>query len=117
MTAFRRRASPGRSTSTTFRRAFAWFTSVSPRTRPATAFVDQFVQDAAGSEAAFPAFCFIEPNYNGADENDDHPPHDVMKAQKFLAEVYNAIRANADLWNSTLLVVLYDEHGGFYDHV
>jgi hypothetical protein len=30
--------------------------------------------------------------------------------------VYNSIRSNPDLWASTLLVVLYDEHGGFYDH-
>jgi phospholipase C len=78
---------------------------------------EQFLRDAAGPEDAFPAFCFIEPNYNGVGENDDHPPHDVMKAQKLLADVYNAIRANADLWASTLLLVLYDEHGGFYDHV
>jgi phospholipase C len=31
--------------------------------------------------------------------------------------VYNALRQNEPLWNTTLLVVLYDEHGGFYDHV
>ncbi len=79
--------------------------------------IEQFLQDAASPEDGFPAFCFIEPNYNGVDENDDHPPHDVMKAQQLLADVYNAIRANGDLWNSTLLVVLYDEHGGFFDHV
>jgi phospholipase C len=79
--------------------------------------IEQFFQDAAGTEADFPAFCFIEPNYNGVGENDDHPPHDVMKAQKLLADVYNAIRAKADLWTSTLLVVLYDEHGGFFDSV
>jgi hypothetical protein len=79
--------------------------------------IEQFFQDAADPEAAFPAFCFIEPNYNGVAENDDHPPHDVMKAQKLLADVYNALRAHAQLWNSTLLVVLYDEHGGFFDRV
>lgn len=77
----------------------------------------QFLHDAAGDEADFPAFSFIEPDYNGATENDDHPPHDVMKAQKLLADVYDAIRANDELWKSTLLVVFYDEHGGFYDHV
>src|SRR5262249_33411553 len=32
-------------------------------------------------------------------------------------DVYNAIRGNNDLWNQTLLVILFDEHGGFYDHV
>jgi phospholipase C len=79
--------------------------------------VAQFYEDARGPEDDFPAFCFIEPDYNGVTENDDHPPHDVMKAQKLLADVYNALRANPELWASTLLVVLYDEHGGFYDHV
>jgi phospholipase C len=78
---------------------------------------EQFAEDARGPEADFAAFTFIEPDYNGALENDDHPPHDVMKAQKLLADVYNAIRANPQLWEATLLVVLYDEHGGFYDHV
>ncbi len=79
--------------------------------------VTQLFEDARGPEADFPAFCFIEPDYNGVTENDDHPPHDIMKAQKLLADVYNALRANPELWQSTLLVVLYDEHGGFYDHV
>jgi phospholipase C len=79
--------------------------------------VAQFYEDTRGPEADFPAFCFIEPDYNGVTENDDHPPHDVMKAQNLLADVYNALRANPELWASTLLVVLYDEHGGFYDHV
>ena len=40
-----------------------------------------------------------------------------MKAQKLIADVYNAIRTNEELWNQTLFVVIYDEHGGFYDHV
>jgi phospholipase C len=68
-------------------------------------------------EKAFPEFALIEPKYFGADQNDDHPPHNVFKAEKLIADVYNAIRGNADLWNSTLFVILYDEHGGFYDHV
>jgi phospholipase C len=79
--------------------------------------IEQFFQDAGGQEQFFPAFSFIEPDYNGATENDDHPPHDVMKAQKLMADVYNALRANDGLWASTLLVVVYDEHGGFFDHV
>ena len=37
--------------------------------------------------------------------------------QTLLGNVYNALRQNEGLWNSMLLVVLYDEHGGFYDHV
>src|SRR5467141_4049386 len=72
---------------------------------------------AVQNEKHFPSFVFIEPKYMAADENDDHPPHNVFKAEKLIADVYNAIRSNDELWESTLLVVSYDEHGGFYDHV
>src|SRR5208282_3985566 len=43
--------------------------------------------------------------------------HTTLNAQALLGNVYNALRQNDRLWTSTLLVVLYDEHGGFYDHV
>jgi phospholipase C len=80
-------------------------------------YIDEFFTDANGHEANFPQFCFIEPDFMGIVGNDDHPPHDIMKAQKLIADVYNVLRANPDLWRSTLLIVFYDEHGGFYDHV
>ena len=79
--------------------------------------IENFFVQASGPASAFPQFSFIEPRYNGYDQNDDHPPHDVMKAQNLIADIYNAIRKNAELWASTLFVVFYDEHGGFYDHV
>jgi phospholipase C len=41
----------------------------------------------------------------------------VLAGEALIASVYNALRANEPLWNTTLLVVLFDEHGGFYDHV
>jgi phospholipase C len=72
---------------------------------------------AVRDEPSFPSFAFIEPKYMSADQNDDHPPHNVFKAEKLIADVYNAIRSNDELWETTLLVVTYDEHGGFYDHV
>jgi phospholipase C len=78
--------------------------------------IDEFFT-AVRDEKSFPEFAFIEPKYFGADENDDHPPHNIMKGEKFIADVYNAIRSNPDLWNSSLLVIFFDEHGGFYDHV
>src|SRR5207249_11093659 len=62
-------------------------------------------------------FCFIEPRYYLPGQNDDHPPHTTLRAQALLGSVYNALRDNDPLWNSTLFVVLYDEHGGFYDHL
>jgi phospholipase C len=79
--------------------------------------MSRFAEDAAGPEEEFPAYVFIEPRYFGSEQNDDHPPHSTMKAQALIADVYNALRSNHDLWMSTLLVITYDEHGGFYDHV
>jgi phospholipase C len=76
-----------------------------------------FFHDAGGDEQSFPAYSFIEPSYYWPGQNDDHPPHSTAKAQALLGEVYNALRQNEALWASTLLLVLYDEHGGFFDHV
>ena len=63
------------------------------------------------------AYTFIEPNYFGPHQNDQHPPHDVLRGDALIADVYNALRANPSLFARTLLIVIYDEHGGFYDHV
>ncbi|HEY3730816.1 MAG TPA: alkaline phosphatase family protein [Steroidobacteraceae bacterium] len=76
-----------------------------------------FYQDAAGDPAKFPSFAFIEPAYLQPGANDAHPPHDIIESDLLVASVYNALRANSALWNSTLLIVLFDEHGGFYDPV
>jgi phospholipase C len=68
-----------------------------------------------------PAMAWIDPNYNdvpdGTDNaNDDHPPGDVIRGQQFVASVFNALAAGP-AWSKTLLIITYDEHGGFYDHV
>ena len=76
-----------------------------------------FFSNAAGPEDRFPQYVFIEPSYGGTDENDQHPPTDMRKGEYLIAQVYNALRRNEALWNSTLFVLLYDEHGGFYGHV
>jgi phospholipase C len=68
-------------------------------------------------EASFPDYVFLEPKYFWPGQNDQHPTSDIRRGDALIAIVYNAIRQNEALWNSTLLVVLYDEHGGFYDHV
>ncbi len=78
----------------------------------------QFYQDVAQHpDNKFPAYCFIEPSYYEPGANDDHPTHDVAAGDRLIANVYNALRANEELWSKSLLIVLYDEHGGFYDHV
>jgi len=76
-----------------------------------------FYADAGGDPDDFPAFAFIEPEYSSPGQNDDHPPHDILNGDRLIANVYNAIRHNDKLWQSAILVVLWDEHGGFYDHV
>lgn len=72
-----------------------------------------------------PDYCFVEPNYSDHEDDgggellasDQHPDHHVLAGEAFIASVYNAIRKNAKLWNNTLLLITYDEHGGIYDHV
>jgi len=71
-----------------------------------------------------PSYCFIEPRYNPQDSNgitlpanDQHPPdHDIAEGEMFIKTVYNDLRRNDDVWKSSILVVIYDEHGGLYDH-
>lgn len=79
--------------------------------------LNNFFRDAAGAADRFPEYCFIEPAYYQPGACDDHPPHDVLEGERLIADVYNAIRRNDVLWKSSLLVILYDEHGGLYDHV
>ena len=48
--------------------------------------------------------------------NDDHPLADIRAGQSFLNQVYDAVRTGPG-WEKTVLVINYDEWGGFYDHV
>lgn len=77
---------------------------------------DEFVEDARRGN--LPAYTFIEPRYfpDVKLPNDQHPPHHVGMGEDLIAEVYNAVRGSP-LWERTLLVITYDEHGGIYDHV
>lgn len=77
----------------------------------------KFKKDARNGK--LPSLTVIEPRYfdlKGIPANDDHPSHDVANGQKLVKEVYQALRASPQ-WNQTLLIITYDEHGGFYDHV
>ncbi len=68
-------------------------------------------------------YSFIEPNYNDHEgdsgeevANDQHPDHNVQSGELFIAQIYNAIKSSP-LWPNTALLIVYDEHGGIYDHV
>ena len=78
-----------------------------------------FLEDAA--KGKLPAVSWIDPNFKdstlyGGGSNDDHPPSDVRDGQLLVLSVYHAL-ASGPLWDKTLLVITYDEHGGFHDHV
>lgn len=74
-----------------------------------------------------PKFVFIEPKYS-ADKfdvegpghfqcgNSMHPVDDVTHGEQLIKTVYESIR-NSPHWDKSLLVITFDEHGGFYDHV
>ena len=77
----------------------------------------RFQADAAAG--TLPAVSFIDPKF--LDEGtgtsaDDHPHADIRAGQYFLDQVYDAV-VNSPNWERTVLVINYDEWGGFFDHV
>jgi phospholipase C len=81
---------------------------------------ESFATDIKGDYPYY--YTFIEPNYgdvsNGsfAGGQSQHPKDDVRNGEKLIKEVYETIR-NSTLWENSLLIITYDEHGGFFDHV
>ncbi|XP_072983963.1 non-specific phospholipase C2-like [Typha latifolia] len=70
-------------------------------------------------KGSLPNYAVIEQHYMDSKAhpaNDDHPSHDVYQGQMFIKEIYETLRSSPQ-WNQTLLVITYDEHGGFFDHV
>jgi phospholipase C len=83
---------------------------------------DDFIKDCKNNK--LPAFSFVEPRFNDLDDRgeffpaaDQHPDHNVFQGEKVIKAVYDAVTSNKQSWESTLLVITYDEHGGLYDHV
>jgi phospholipase C len=73
-------------------------------------------------DGTLPQVSWIDPNFTLYDidallnwANDDHPPADIGRGQNLVARIYNHLIAGPG-WRNTLFVVVYDEHGGFYDH-
>jgi phospholipase C len=70
-----------------------------------------------------PAFSLVDPNYTLDDTgpesgigNDDHPHSDIRAGEYFLSTVYNAV-VQSPAWPRTLLIITFDEWGGFFEHV
>lgn len=84
---------------------------------------DDLCKAAANADPSdkLPSYSFVEPRFMaslfGGDQPDDyHPPHNICRGEQFLAGVYQSIR-NSPYRDKIMLVVLFDEHGGCYDHV
>jgi phospholipase C len=80
-------------------------------------------------DPGFPfAYVFIEPDNgigglpgfiadcNSGTQNDMHPPSDVRDGEALVKRVYETIR-RSPVWDKSVFVLLFDEHGGFFDHV
>jgi phospholipase C len=73
--------------------------------------IEQFYEDARLGQ--LPAVCHVEPSYT---LNDDHPPHDIRLGQAFLSSILHAV-GQGPQWERSMIIITYDEHGGFFDHV
>lgn len=70
-------------------------------------------------KGSLPNYSFVEPHYfetSAGHATDEHPPHDIRYGEALLSAIATSL-AESDYWEDSLLVVLYDEHGGFYDKI
>ena len=72
---------------------------------------ERFFADADSGN--LPSFCVVDPDFRTFSEEN---PQDIRKGESFAAEVVNRVM-HGPAWADTLLIWLYDEHGGYYDHV
>ena len=76
--------------------------------------IKEFFEDAAHDR--LPLFTWVESTYAGTEGTDEHAPGDVQVGQAFIANVVAALMTSP-AWPRSALVLNYDEHGGFFDHV
>lgn len=81
---------------------------------------DEFAEDLAKAASQFPRFVLIEPNYGHfwsdfKDGNSQHPLDNIVNGERLIKHIYENLRASP-IWEKSMLIITYDEHGGFYDH-
>lgn len=77
--------------------------------------LNQFYDDA--KYGTLPKFSFLEPKWvatNGSTSY--HPGNDLIPGERALNDIFNALQ-ESPLWEKTLFVITFDEHGGIADHV
>jgi phospholipase C len=72
--------------------------------------VNQFYKDA--NSGTLPEVCWIVPNR----ADSEHPPEDSARGMWHVTDLVNAIM-QSEAWNSTVIIITWDDYGGFYDHV
>jgi phospholipase C len=72
---------------------------------------ERFFTDA--DQGTLPAFSIVDPDFKAYSEEN---PHDIKQGESFASEVIKRVMHGKG-WANTLLIWLYDEHGGYYDHV
>ena len=65
------------------------------------------------TQGTLPAFSIVDPDFKSYSEEN---PHDIQQGESFASEVIKRVMHGKG-WADTLLIWLYDEHGGYYDHV
>jgi phospholipase C len=95
-----------------------YFSQVNKKSDSFKLFTEAFQTDVA--TGALPNYAFILPRSNNKPDqmaNSQHAPEDARYGDNLVADVYEALRSNDAVWKKSALIVTYDEHGGFYDHV
>jgi len=78
-------------------------------------FMGAFANDVREDRLA--TYTFIEPQHVIPPWSSQHPCGGVSHGEKLIASVYNTLVSNPQVFEKSLLLIVYDEHGGFYDHV
>jgi phospholipase C len=73
--------------------------------------LSEFFSDAATGD--LPSFSLLDPDYTAQSEEN---PQNIVVGEALLAQVVQAV-GTSPLWPTTMLAIMYDEHGGYYDHV
>ena len=101
--------------------------------------ITKFAEHVAANDLA--TYSFIEPNHHtpvarqmNGNSSSQHPGNnsvaiqsfpgatredgaDFLRGEQLIAQTYQALQANPAVFEKTLLVITYDEHGGLFDHV
>lgn len=90
-----------------------WGDKYLPISRPYAEFLAQALT------GTLPAVSFVDPRFEdegSGSSGDDHPHADIRVGDAFLSQLFHTVSTGLG-WSKTLLVITYDEWGGFFDHV